>query len=101
PLGLDEVQDKLQPGWTRNDGFPRERVRGGWVNVFDRLDPVAGFDPFLANDYRRQEANAVQDLNEQNFGRWRHDIVKYLAGPQLRAALRRLPGRSPLRGALP
>jgi pimeloyl-ACP methyl ester carboxylesterase len=21
PLGLDEIQDKLQPGWTRADGF--------------------------------------------------------------------------------
>ncbi len=92
PLGLDEVQDKLQPGWSRTDGFPGECVRGGWVNVFDRLDPVAGFDPFLADDYRRQGARAVADVNEQNFGRWRHDLVKYLAGSQLRAALRRLLG---------
>src|SRR4051794_26484146 len=27
PLGLDEVQDQLAPGWTRLDGFPSERVR--------------------------------------------------------------------------
>ena len=53
PLGLDEVQDKLQPGWSRDDGFPREKVGRGWVNLFDRLDPVCGFDPVLANDFRR------------------------------------------------
>lgn len=35
PLGLDEIQDKLQPGWSRADGFPQEKVSGGWVNLFD------------------------------------------------------------------
>ena len=90
PLGLDEIQDRLVPEWTRLDGFPRERLRGAWVNVFDRLDPVAGLDPFLANDYRNQGNPGVQDINEQNFGRWRHDIAKYLAGPKLRAALKQL-----------
>src|SRR5262245_30231335 len=28
PLGMDEIQDKLQPGWTRADGFPSAKVRG-------------------------------------------------------------------------
>ena len=51
PLGLDEIQDKLQPGWTRADGFPPRRSAGGWTNLFDRLDPVCGFDPQLASDY--------------------------------------------------
>ena len=59
------------------------------MNVFDHFDPVAGFDPFLANDYQRQAAAAVEDINEQNFGRWRHDITKYLAGPKLITALKR------------
>jgi hypothetical protein len=27
PLGLDEIQDQLQPGWSRADGFPRARAR--------------------------------------------------------------------------
>src|SRR5262245_45978772 len=87
PLGLDEIQDKLQPGWTRPDGFPHEKVSGSWVNVFDRLDPVAGFDPLLANDFREGGQNKITDINEQNHGAWRHSIVKYLRGPRLREAL--------------
>jgi hypothetical protein len=89
PLGLDEIQDKLKPEWSRKDGFP-EKVHGGWVNVYDHLDPVAGFDPALANDYRQGDTRAVDDVNEQNHGAWRHDIGKYLAGAELRAKLRGL-----------
>lgn len=92
PLGLDEIQDKLQPEWTEDDGFPSERVRGPWINVYDMLDPVAAFDPRLANDYRRAKETVVDDINEQNSGTWRHDISKYLSGPQLRARLRALLG---------
>jgi hypothetical protein len=92
PLGLDEVQDKLQPGWTRQDGFPHERMPGRWVNVYDRFDPVAGFDPNVANDYRRGDSAVVHDINEQNSGKWRHNISKYLGGPKLRGALRELLG---------
>lgn len=95
PLGLDEVQDKLQPGWSRKDGFPHERMRGGWINVYDRFDPVAGFDPKLANDYRRDENNVVRDINEQNSGKWRHNISKYLSGAKLRGALREILGLQP------
>lgn len=90
PLGLDEVQDKLRPEWSRDDGFPHEKVRGAWVNVYDRLDPVAGFDPVFVNDYRRCGTEAVDDVNEQNSGSWRHDISKYLRGPKLRSKLRGL-----------
>jgi hypothetical protein len=92
PLGLDEIQDKLRPEWSRPDGFPVDKVRGGWVNVYDSFDPVAGFDPKLANDYRRGGANAVDDVNEQSHGAWRHDIGKYLSGSQLRDKLRGLLG---------
>jgi hypothetical protein len=90
PLGLDEIQDKLQPGWTRDDGFPHERVAGGWANVYDRLDPVCGFDPELANDYRRGGASVVEDLAVQNDGAWRHSMAKYLRQPKFIAALRRM-----------
>lgn len=96
PLGLDEIQDKLQPeaddepGWSRSDGFPSEKVSSGWANVYDRLDPVAGFDPKLANDYRRQGGEVIDDVNEQNHGRWRHGIDKYLSGELLRNRLRAL-----------
>jgi predicted alpha/beta hydrolase family esterase len=90
PLGLDEIQDKMQPEWTRANGFPFEKVNGKWVNVYDRLDPVAGFDPSFANDYRRNDKPEVDDVNEQSYGSWRHDITKYLQGPQLRQKLRDL-----------
>lgn len=89
PLGLDEVQDKLKPDWTRDEGYPGDKVAGGWTNVYDRLDPVAGFDPDLANDFRRGGSPAVDDINEQNYGRWRHNVSKYLEGEKLRAALGR------------
>jgi hypothetical protein len=92
PLGLEEIQDKLKPEWTREDGFPSERLRGQWVNVYDELDPVAAFDPRLAADYRRVQEKVIDDVMEQNTGTWHHDIDKYLAGEQLRAKLRTLLG---------
>jgi len=87
PLGLDEIQDKLQPGWSRDDGFPRERVRGNWFNLFDRLDPVCGFDPELANDYRRGDQSAVLDQVVMNSGAWIHSGTKYLRQPAFHRAL--------------
>ena len=86
PLGLDEIQDKLQPEWTRKDGYPG-RAAAGWVNVYDALDPVAGLDPKFANDYKRAGEGVVIDIHEPNYGRWRHNISKYLGGEKLRAAL--------------
>ena len=86
PLGLDEVQDKLRPEWSRDDGYP-ERVSDDWFNIYDKLDPVAGFDPKFANDYRKGGIEIVRDVNEQNSGTWRHNISKYLGGDKLRAAL--------------
>lgn len=90
PLGLDEVQDGLRPEYNSEDGFPSARVNGRWVNVYDHLDPVAGFDPSIANDYQRGGNKVIEDINEQNWGRWRHDINKYLHGTQLRTALKQL-----------
>jgi len=90
PLGLDEVQDKLQPGWSRADGFPSERVEGDWVNLFDRLDPVCGFDPQLANDYMKGGGLAVDDVVVHNDGAWRHSATKYLRQMSFCQALRRM-----------
>jgi hypothetical protein len=89
PLGLDEVQDKLQPGWTRSDGFPTTHVKGAWINLFDRLDPVCGFDPLLASDYQGGAAPKVEDIVVQNDGAWRHSATKYLRQPAFCKALRR------------
>jgi hypothetical protein len=87
PLGLDEVQDRLKPGWSRWDGFPTATVTGRWVNVYDRLDPVCGLDPALANDFRRLGRPIVHDVDAPNWGTWRHSVAKYLRGRELRAAL--------------
>jgi hypothetical protein len=90
PLGIDEVQDRLAPEWTRADGFPRHRLSGPWVNVYDSFDPVAGLDPKLANDFKRGYAEIVEDINEQNYGKWRHDVSKYLGGRLLRSRLEKM-----------
>jgi len=90
PLGLDEVQDKLRPEWTRRDGFPSGQLRVRWTNVFDHLDPVAGFDPDLAHDFQRAGEHAIYDISEPNWGKWRHSIAKYLAGAHLRQQLESL-----------
>ena len=87
PLGLDEIQDAFAPEWSRSDGFPSEKLKGAWYNVFDRLDPVAGLDPDLANDYKRQSLVVVNDLSASNGGAWRHSVSKYLGRPKLRQAL--------------
>jgi hypothetical protein len=90
PLGLDEIQDQLQPEWTRGDGFPGLCVRDRWFNLFDRLDPVCGFDPELGNDYRRSDAATVIDQAVVNTGAWRHSATKYLRQPAFVKALRSL-----------
>lgn len=88
PLGLDEIQDKLKPEWSRDDGFP-SKVVDAWINVYDMFDPVAGLDPKFANDYKKNNQECVEDINEQNSGTWRHNISKYLGGEKLRNALAR------------
>lgn len=90
PLGVDEVQDKLV--WTRANGFP-EKLRGDWVNVYDPFDVVSRPDPCLANDFRKNGVRAVTDVEEANWGRWRHSATKYFKGTKLRGHLRRLCAR--------
>jgi hypothetical protein len=89
PLGLSEVQEKLEPEYSKDGGFP-DKLTGSWVNVYDPLDPVAGLDPKLADEYRRDGGLVIEDINEPNEGVWRHSIVKYLGGPRLRERLAQL-----------
>lgn len=86
PLGLDEVQDFF-PGRTVLNGFPSSKLHGPWVNVYDALDVVAAADPRLANDYLRNGLPAIDDVEEPNWGTWRHSISKYLRGRKLREKL--------------
>ena len=87
PLGIDEVQDRLRPEWTRADGFPARTVRTRWVNVFDPLDLVCLLDPRLSNDFRRDGAAVIEDLSVENPGPWRHSYEKYAGRPALTACL--------------
>ncbi len=90
PLGLDEVQDQLGDGWSKEDGYPGETLTGEWVNVYDSLDPVAGLDPKIASDYKRAGELVIQDVAQNNGGTWRHDAGKYLGGAHLREHLGRV-----------
>jgi hypothetical protein len=89
PLGIDEVQ-MFFPSWSRADGFPSEKLKGRWVNVYDELDVVCGADPRIANDYRQGGKEVVEDLEQQTWGTWRHSISKYLQGGNLRNRLKTL-----------
>lgn len=90
PLGLDEVQDKLKPGFVAGRAFPSEKLRGSWHNVYDPLDIVSRPDPKLANDYRDDGQERVVDVLQRNSGLWRHSMTKYLAGKKLRNVVRRV-----------
>jgi hypothetical protein len=89
PLGIDEVQDKFAPEWTRENGFPG-KLKGAWINVYDTLDPVTGFDGDISNDFKKDGNELIEIINEANWGAWRHNITKYFAGPKLREALAKL-----------
>jgi hypothetical protein len=69
-----------------------EKVKGDWVNVFDRLDVVCGLDPLLSNDYRRASGEVVKDVVVENDGAWRHSATKYYRQASLRRELRRMLG---------
>jgi hypothetical protein len=97
PLGIDEIRDLLQPGWTPDtppvagwspvDAFPSEKVRGAWPNLFDWLDPVDATAPHLAALYMKQGQPVIQDVSVSNSGWWRHDLTKYFSQPALRQQL--------------
>ena len=87
PLGIDEVQDRLRPEWSRRDGFPYERVRSGWVNVYDPLDVICLLDGTLADDFQRGGTDSVDDVRVFNDGRWRHSFDKYAVQPALTSRL--------------
>lgn len=84
PLGITEVQQRLA-GRSGELGFPAARL-GRWVNIYDPRDPIAA-DPVLANDFTPVDGKAVEDIEESNWGSWRHTVTHYLSGPKLRKVL--------------
>ncbi len=86
PLGLSEVQHKLKPEWSKEDGYPDDLPR--WVNVVDRLDPVCVADPLIANDYMREKKAVLVDEVVSNGGMMRHPSGKYFRQPVVQEAIR-------------
>lgn len=84
PLGIQEVQDEL----ARIHGSPLRPPRcvRSWVNVADRLDPVA-IDPRLANDF--DAAGVLTDILERNpdSPSHPHSGTGYLSTPSVRRAV--------------
>jgi hypothetical protein len=91
PLGLSEVHDKFKPEYNKRDAFPSDKVAGDWVNVYDRLDPVA-FDARLAKDYQKGGNEVVIDQKVKNSGKWRHSSYKYYGQENLCGHLKTLLG---------
>ncbi|MFK8014259.1 MAG: hypothetical protein AB8G17_02300 [Gammaproteobacteria bacterium] len=89
PLGLSEVHDNFKPDYDKRDAFPSQAVTGGWVNVYDRLDPVA-FDARIANDYQKDGHQVITDQKVRNRGKWRHSSYKYFGQQALCDHLRTL-----------
>lgn len=92
PLGIDEIQDKLKPEWSKNNGFPSDKLSEAWLNFYDPLDVVSRLDPRISNDYKKQNDKIIDDISQSNDGIWRHDIEKYLKGPEVSLAIAKLLG---------
>ncbi len=89
PLGISEVHDNFKPDYDKRDAFPSDKVAGDWVNVYDRLDPVA-FDARIANDYQKDGNKVVIDQRVHNSGKWRHSSYKYYGQQDLCNHLKKL-----------
>ena len=90
PLGIDEVQDKLQPGWTRATVSLTRRSHSAGSTCSTGSTRSAASIRDLANDFRTGGAETIQDIAVQNEGTWRHSATKYLRQPSFGSALRRM-----------
>lgn len=86
PLGISEIQDELRADGTKNADFPAARLLR-WVNVFDPKDLICGLSPYFAREYLPVDGKIVEDINESNWGAWRHTATHYLAGIKFRTEL--------------
>ncbi|MEO9822878.1 MAG: hypothetical protein ABJF50_00475 [Paracoccaceae bacterium] len=88
PLGMTEMQDKLDPGYSRDDGFAREKIASAWYNVYDPVDVVSRADPKLSNDYLEHGKRRIEDIRQSNGGAWTHGMLKYSKQAGLRETIR-------------
>jgi subtilisin family serine protease len=91
PLGIDEVQDRLDPPLE----VPRGVLNGKWCNFADRLDPVA-LDPNLAGDFiPRGFVDDQRVLNPHTLrvrGFNPHSALGYLSHTAVKDAVREVVG---------
>ena len=84
PLGIDEVQDFLEPPGLRIPEVVENRL---WHNFADPLDPVA-LDKGITNDFRPRNAihdRVVLNANSRRLMEFNpHSAVGYLAHPDVR-----------------
>jgi subtilisin family serine protease len=84
PLGIQEVQDELVKMTGKQLGVPACVAR--WVNIADRLDPVA-VDATLADDYAPRNGVRVEDVNAFMLNaaspRHPHSAIGYLTTMQV------------------
>ena len=88
PLGLQEVQDNLKDS-LGVDRLSKPNCVRAWINLADRLDPVAA-DPILADDID----SSIYDRRVRNLDRPRHphSATGYLGLPACQNAVRRVVG---------
>lgn len=86
PLGISEVQDELRAADAESIDFPAENLLR-WVNVFDPQDLICRADPRFSNDFALVDGKKIEDVEESNWGNWRHTMTHYLAGVRFRTAL--------------
>lgn len=91
PLGISEIHDNFKPDYNKSDAYPSSKLRGDWINVYDRIDPVA-FDARLSNDYQKAGKKVITDQRVKNSGKWRHSSYKYYGQPDLTNHLSKLLG---------
>lgn len=90
PLGIEEVQDILKADGPLSIPPCVDR----WLNVADRLDPVAA-DPILANDFTPRGIEDIADVGlNPDSPRHPHSATGYLSTDAVRANVRAAVGNA-------
>lgn len=89
PLGLQEVQDALRQ-WA-GGGLPFPPCVKRWVNIAERLDPVA-FDNDISNDFEGEIENVSRWFLNKDSPRHPHSATGYLATRDVQRAVRQVIG---------
>lgn len=89
PLGLQEVQDALRQ-WT-GGRLPFPPCVKRWVNIAERLDPVA-FDNDISNDFEGEIENVSRWFLNKDSPRHPHSATGYLATKDVQQVVRQVIG---------